>query len=135
MRRTIFLLLFLPCALLFGAPLLENLRRVSFPTAGVIHPKEGTLEITVTPSADIKELGQGWPFAVQILGKENSPQTRTILGIYSPSRSRDGKQYGLYALIRTGKEGICIMEKNSRCQSRRMCQPCRNVGPERDVLL
>ena len=130
MRRTIFLLLFLPCALLFGAPLLENLRRVSFPTAGVIHPKEGTLEITVTPSADIKELGQGWPFAVQILGKENSPQTRTILGIYSPSRSRDGKQYGLYALIRTGKEGICIMEKNSRVKAGECVNLAVTWGPK-----
>ena len=101
MLKNVMILLFLPLALTFGAVHKENLKSVMYPTAGVINPEQGTLEITITPSSDLKDLGQGWPFAVQILGKINSPQTRTIFGIYSPSRSKDGKQYGLYALTRT----------------------------------
>ena len=78
MLKNVMILLFLPLALTFGAVHKENLKSVMYPTAGVINPEQGTLEITITPSSDLKDLGQGWPFAVQILGKINSPQTRTI---------------------------------------------------------
>ena len=130
MIQKILLFLLLPFALSFGAPLQENLRRIAFPTAGVINPKQGTVEITITPSADIKDLGQGWPFAIQILGKVNDPQTRTILGIYSPARSRDGKQYGLYALLRTRKGPIYLIDRNSPVKAGQSVNLAVTWGPK-----
>ena len=130
MLKNVMILLFLPLALTFGAVLKENLKSVMYPTAGVINPEQGTLEITITPSSDLKDLGQGWPFAVQILGKINSPQTRTIFGIYSPSRSKDGKQYGLYALTRTPGGSICIIDRKSQVKAGESVNLAVSWGPK-----
>ena len=130
MIQKLFPFLFLSCALAFGAPLQENLRRTAFPSAGVINPAQGTLEITIHPSTDLKDLGQGWPFAIQLLGKVNSPETRTILGIYSPSRSKDGKQYGLYALLRTRKGTIYIIDRNPSAKAGETVHLAITWGPK-----
>ena len=58
---------------------------LSLPSAGIINPAEGTVEITVTPAGDVKDLRNDWSFAFVLPGKENSNAERTVLGIYTPS--------------------------------------------------
>ena len=66
MLKNVMILLFLPLALTFGAVHKENLKSVMYPTAGVIFPEQGTIQITTTPNTDLKDLRDGWPFAVCI---------------------------------------------------------------------
>lgn len=130
MLKRITVLLYLPFTLAFGAAHLENAARTAYPTAGVVNPAQGTLEITVTPTGDVKDLGQGWPFAVQVLGKVNSPQTRTIIGIYSPARNKDGSQHGLYALTRTRKGSALVTDRNPSIKAGETVNLAITWGPE-----
>ena len=68
------------------------------------------MQITLTPNVDLKDLRDGWPFALCVRGAEDSPATRTALGIYS----YPGKGKGPSAIVRTNeKKAHGITQRNS----------------------
>ena len=71
---------------------------LSLPSAGIINPAEGTVEITVTPAGDVKDLRNDWSNAFVLPGKENSNAERTVLGIYTPTGNPE-TEHGLRGII------------------------------------
>ena len=99
--KTRILILLLGAALVAGAQTYENSGGQRFyPSFGVLHPSGGTVQITLTPNVDLKDLRDGWPFALCVRGAEDSPATRTALGIYS----YPGKGKGPSAIVRTNEK-------------------------------
>ena len=75
--KTRILILLLGAALVAGAQTYENSGGQRFyPSFGVLHPSGGTVQITLTPNVDLKDLRDGWPFALCVRGAEDSPATR-----------------------------------------------------------
>ena len=109
--KTRILILLLGAALVAGAQTYENSGGQRFyPSFGVLHPSGGTVQITLTPNVDLKDLRDGWPFALCVRGAEDSPATRTALGIYS----YPGKGKGPSAIVRTNeKKAHSAIQRNS----------------------
>lgn len=109
--KTRILILLLGAALVTGAQTYENSGGQRFyPSFGVLHPSGGTVQITLTPNVDLKDLRDGWPFALCVRGAEDSPATRTALGIYS----YPGKGKGPSAIVRTNeKKAHGAIQRNS----------------------
>ncbi len=95
--------------MLLALPLLlaaESLRltdggRLIYPSEGVVNPAGGTVELTVTPAMELKEFRNEWHFAFQLPGRENWPETRSVLGLALPSAHPLGEN-GLTAIARAG---------------------------------
>lgn len=122
------LFLFLAGALCLGAQTYENSGGQRFyPASGVIHPSGGTVQITLTPNVDLKDLRDGWPFAFCLRGAEDSPATRTSLGIYS----YPGKGKGPAAIIRTvGKKAHGAIQRNSPVKAGESVNMAVTWGPD-----
>ncbi len=123
LKSAYFLLLTLFFALVFPilpagagqpAPRLEGADgKLDFPSAGVINPAAGTIEVTVTPSGNVREMRNDWPFAVQLAPKAGSNKGNTAIGIYCPSGNPE-KEIGLRGILRTtAGETIYLSEPES----------------------
>lgn len=86
----LFLLFFCLEPVLSASPLSNAAGEFEYPTAGVIFPEQGTIQITTTPNTDLKDLRDGWPFAVCIRGEKILPRPEPPSGSTPiPERAMD----------------------------------------------
>ena len=122
----LFLLFFCLEPVLSASPLSNAAGEFEYPTAGVIFPEQGTIQITTTPNTDLKDLRDGWPFAVCIRGEKNSSATRTAIGIYS----NPGKGNGLSALVRgTNRKNCYAVDRDSPVKAGQRVNMALSWGP------
>ena len=125
-KQLFFLLFFCLQPILSASPLSSAAGEFEYPTAGVIFPEQGTIQITTTPNTDLKDLRDGWPFAVCIRGEKNSSATRTAIGIYS----NPGKNNGLSALVRgTNQKSCYAVDRNSPVKAGQRVNMALTWGP------
>ena len=125
-KQLFFLLFFCLQPILSASPLSSAAGEFEYPTAGVIFPEQGTIQITATPNTDLKDLRDGWPFAVCIRGEKNSSATRTAIGIYS----NPGKNNGLSALVRGTNQRSCYaVDRNSPVKAGQRVNMALSWGP------
>lgn len=75
---------------------------VCYPTAGVLNPDEGTVEVRVTPVCDLNSDIPAWPFAFRAIGADDA--TSTLMGLFHhPNSSFENPSYRFSALARTPK--------------------------------
>lgn len=102
---------------------------LSLPSAGIINPAEGTVEITVTPAGDVKDLRNDWSFAFVLPGKENSNAERTVLGIYTPSGNPE-TEHGLRGILRgAGGQVVYLEDKASPIRAGETVNLALSWGP------
>ena len=122
----LFLLFFCLEPVLSASPLSNAAGEFEYSTAGVIFPEQGTIQITTTPNTDLKDLRDGWPFAVCIRGEKNSSATRTAIGIYS----NPGKGNGLSALVRgTNRKNCYAVDRDSPVKAGQRVNMALSWGP------
>lgn len=110
---------------LYGARLTTSGGDVYYPAVGVINPEQGTVQLTVTPNVDLKNLRDGWPFVFRVCGKEGPRSARTAIGVFSAP----GKNGGLSAVIRGGKWRFGTVDRNSPVKAGQRVNMALTWGP------